>query len=46
MDHEMGCAKGMVLMMLMFALSTVITDPDNPSFDLEKYLTKVAKDNP
>jgi F-type H+-transporting ATP synthase subunit e len=25
---------------------TVITNPDDPKFDLEKYLLKVAKDNP
>ncbi|KAK3053434.1 F1F0 ATP synthase subunit e, mitochondrial [Extremus antarcticus] len=24
----------------------VITNPDDPKFDLEKYLTKVAKENP
>ena len=30
----------------MFYFFAVITDPDNPSFDLEKYLDKVAKDNP
>lgn len=27
-------------------LLSVITNPDDPKFDLEKYLTKVAKDNP
>ena len=32
--------------MLMFVVFAVITDPDNPSFDLEKYLDKVSKDNP
>lgn len=27
-------------------LSTVITNPDDPKFDLEAYLTKVSKENP
>lgn len=26
----------------MLMVETVITDPDNPNFDLEKYLSKVA----
>lgn len=26
--------------------SPVITNPDDPKFDLEKYLDKVAKENP
>jgi hypothetical protein len=27
-------------------LSTVITNPDDPKFDLEAYLQKVVKENP
>jgi hypothetical protein len=26
--------------------STVITNPEDPKFDLEKYLDKVVKENP
>ena len=31
---------------LTFADVIVISDPDDPNFDLEKYLTKVSEDSP
>jgi len=40
-EREMRASK-----VLMFMCDAVITNPDDPKFDLEKYLTKVAKENP
>ena len=31
---------------LMFFFATVIRDAEDPRFDLEKYLVKVAEENP